>query len=137
MNFTDKDTPEKLLLNLKHGLKNTPAVDVQVDRLRDELLEEAVNFCRLMYHSYYGVYPRTQMTDTFDNKLISILAQCKSNSPVIEKIIDLRSSFVESLPVFLSMTNNKGIELYYVKTIKIFVTYHLHNIIPRHRVLGS
>ena len=67
MNFTDHKIPEKLLLHLKHGLKNTPAIEVQVDRLRDELLEEAVNFCQLMYHSYYGVYPRTQMTDTFDN----------------------------------------------------------------------
>ena len=102
------EVPEKLLLHLKYGLKNTPLVQVQPDILKKELLGEAVLFCKQMYRSRYGFLPKLHNSDTFDEKLLSIISQCSTNSSVVKKIADFRTAFVESLPLFLSIQNNDG-----------------------------
>ena len=111
LNFTDRKIPEKLEIHLKYGLKNTPCIEVEVATLKHELEDEAIQFCNQLYHQYYGIYPKIQAIDTFDNKMLSIISQCTTNSRILKQIIDFRTAFVESLPFFLSVQNNDGMIL--------------------------
>ena len=65
-----------------------------------------------MYKSCYGFLPKLHNIDTFDDKLLSIISQCSTNSSIVKKIVDFRTAFVESLPFFLSIQDNAGMILY-------------------------
>ena len=107
-NFTEINIPKGLLFQLEVGLNNVPQIEPCLNNLKTELINEALSYCKELYKSSYGVYPRTCKKSSFDNNLLSILSQCVSNSIIVDEILLFRQLFVESLPCFMSMIRSKG-----------------------------
>ena len=111
MNFTGLEIPIELIEHLKTGLKNVPYLSVNKDTLYNELTEEAILCCKERFRLQYNRYPFVSSKSTFDEKILSIISQCVTNTEIVRNLSDFRNCFVESLPAYLSSLPKGGLDI--------------------------
>ena len=94
---------------MKNGLNDVPEIATPKEELLFELQQEIIIAAKNIFFCNYGVYPRIAK-DTLDKTILSILAQCTSDSPITSSIISLRDNFVENIPFFLSAIDHGKIK---------------------------
>ena len=109
-NFTNKELSKELQQLLQHGLNEVPILDTSVEVLVNEMKAEVLQAAKNLFHAEYSSYPHVSRFSTFDQSLMSIVAQCKSNSGTVHRLILLRDNFVENLPFFLMSLQNKAMK---------------------------
>ena len=111
-NFTEVKLPEALMDILSNGLNNVPKLNTDKEKLGQEMEQEAILTCKNVFFSHFGRYPVISNNGLgLSSTIIQILSQCQSNSVLVSQLAKFRDDFVNSLPIFLNLHQDSGINI--------------------------